>query len=137
MRSELSSDPPPSYASVNSQPMGMRDLDRDHQDHQEEWAREEQDVRFFCNFLKSRTDVIIDGQMMIQEQDRTMDSIAGRLSTLAHQAGLMGQEIGEQVEWVFFFFCFFSFRFPMLASSLVILGGNILLTINIYTFQDV
>jgi syntaxin 6 len=37
-------------------------------------------------------------QMMVREQDRTMDSIAGTLSTLAHQAGLMGREISEHVE---------------------------------------
>jgi len=49
------------------------------EDHQEEWAREEQ-------------------QMMMHQQDRTMDSIAGTLTTLARQAGLMGQEIIEQVE---------------------------------------
>ncbi|KAJ7666253.1 t-SNARE [Mycena polygramma] len=49
------------------------------EDHQGAWAREEQ-------------------QMMIQEQDRTMDSIAGTLSTLAQQAGLMGQEIVEHNE---------------------------------------
>ena len=35
---------------------------------------------------------------MILEQDRTMDSIAGTLSTLAQQAGLMGREIGEHNE---------------------------------------
>ncbi|KAJ7485372.1 t-SNARE [Mycena latifolia] len=49
------------------------------EDHQEAWAREEQ-------------------QLMIREQDRTMDSIAGTLSTLAQQAGLMGQEIVEHNE---------------------------------------
>ncbi|KAG7090696.1 hypothetical protein E1B28_009791 [Marasmius oreades] len=49
------------------------------EDHQEAWAREEQ-------------------QMMMREQDRTIDSIAGTLSTLAQQAGLMGQEIGEHNE---------------------------------------
>ncbi|KIM86788.1 hypothetical protein PILCRDRAFT_316430 [Piloderma croceum F 1598] len=48
-------------------------------DHQKQWAREEQ-------------------QMMIQEQDRTMDTISGTLSTLAQQAGLMGQEIEEHNE---------------------------------------
>ncbi|KAJ4490151.1 syntaxin 6, N-terminal-domain-containing protein [Lentinula aciculospora] len=53
-----------------------RDPDEDHQD---AWAREEQ-------------------QFMIQEQDRTMESIVGTLSTLAQQAGLMGQEIGEHNE---------------------------------------
>ncbi|KAI9459789.1 t-SNARE [Boletus coccyginus] len=37
-------------------------------------------------------------QLMVQEQDRTMDSISGTLTTLAQQAGLMGQEIGEHNE---------------------------------------
>jgi hypothetical protein len=36
--------------------------------------------------------------MMIREQDRAIDSIAGTLSTLAQQAGLMGQEIVEHNE---------------------------------------
>ncbi|KAG7441844.1 uncharacterized protein BT62DRAFT_982664 [Guyanagaster necrorhizus] len=49
------------------------------EDDQSAWAREEQ-------------------QMMIREQDRTIDSIAGTLSNLAHQAGLMGQEIVEHTE---------------------------------------
>ncbi|KAJ7064867.1 t-SNARE [Mycena amicta] len=49
------------------------------EDHQGAWARQEQ-------------------QMMIQEQDRTMDSISGALSTLAQQAGLIGQEIVEHNE---------------------------------------
>jgi len=35
---------------------------------------------------------------MIQEQDRTIDTISGTLSTLAQQAGLMGQEIVEHNE---------------------------------------
>jgi hypothetical protein len=38
--------------------------------------------------------------MMIREQDRTIDSIAGTLSTLAQQAGLMGREIVEHNEFV-------------------------------------
>lgn len=38
--------------------------------------------------------------MMIREQDRTIDSISGTLSNLAHQAGLMGQEIVEHTEYV-------------------------------------
>lgn len=38
--------------------------------------------------------------MMIRQQDETIDSIAGTLSTLAAQAGLMGQEIGEHNEYV-------------------------------------
>ncbi|KAF8875421.1 snare protein TLG1/Syntaxin [Gymnopilus junonius] len=37
-------------------------------------------------------------QMMIREQDHTMDSIAGTLNTLAQQASLMGQEIEEHNE---------------------------------------
>lgn len=49
------------------------------EDDQSAWAREEQ-------------------QMMIREQDRTIDSISGTLSNLAHQAGLMGQEIVEHTE---------------------------------------
>lgn len=48
-------------------------------DPQAQWAREEQ-------------------QMIIREQDQTISSIAGTLSTLAQQAGLMGQEIGEHNE---------------------------------------
>jgi hypothetical protein len=37
-------------------------------------------------------------QMMIREQDQTMDSIQGTLSTIAQQANLMGQEIVEHNE---------------------------------------
>ncbi|KAG2142485.1 snare protein TLG1/Syntaxin [Suillus clintonianus] len=48
-------------------------------DEQAKWAHEEQ-------------------QLLIQEQDRTMDSISGTLNTLAQQAGLMGHEIVEHVE---------------------------------------
>jgi hypothetical protein len=35
---------------------------------------------------------------MMEEQDRTMNSISGTLTTLAQQAGLMGQEIGQHNE---------------------------------------
>ncbi|KAI0631022.1 t-SNARE [Trametes polyzona] len=49
------------------------------EDAQAEWARQEQ-------------------QMMIRQQDETIDTIAGTLNTLHEQAGLMGQEIGEHVE---------------------------------------
>ncbi|KAJ6538727.1 t-SNARE [Mycena sp. CBHHK59/15] len=49
------------------------------EDHQDAWAREEQ-------------------QLMIREQDRTMELIGGTLHTLAQQAGLMGQEIVEHNE---------------------------------------
>ncbi|KAG1876835.1 t-SNARE [Suillus tomentosus] len=48
-------------------------------DDQAKWAHEEQ-------------------QLLLQEQDRAMDSISGTLNTLAQQAGLMGHEIGEHVE---------------------------------------
>jgi len=66
---------------LNSGPNTPRlESERDpEEDHQEAWAREEQ-------------------QLMIRDQDRTMESIAGTLSTLAQQAGLMGQEIGEHNE---------------------------------------
>ncbi|KAG2031429.1 t-SNARE [Suillus americanus] len=37
-------------------------------------------------------------QLLLQEQDRAMDSISGTLNTLAQQAGLMGHEINEHVE---------------------------------------
>ncbi|KAH9171917.1 t-SNARE [Lactarius sanguifluus] len=48
-------------------------------DHQAQWALEEQ-------------------QMMFQQQDQTINSIAGTLSTIAQQAGLMGSEISEHNE---------------------------------------
>ncbi|KAG8805416.1 hypothetical protein FRC18_006698 [Serendipita sp. 400] len=48
-------------------------------DDQSEWARQEQ-------------------QMLIQEQDRTLETISGTLNTLHRQAGLMGQEIEEHNE---------------------------------------
>ena len=41
--------------------------------------------------------------MMIRQQDQTIDSIAGTLSTLAEQAGLMGREIVEHNEYVLMF----------------------------------
>jgi len=49
------------------------------EDHQAKWAVQEQ-------------------QMMIQQQDQTINSIAGTLSTIAQQAGLMGSEIQEHNE---------------------------------------
>jgi len=48
-------------------------------DHQAAWAQEEQ-------------------QMMIRDQDHAMESISGTLNTIAQQASLMGQEIGEHNE---------------------------------------
>lgn len=38
--------------------------------------------------------------MMLREQDNTLSMIGGTLTTLAQQAGLMGQEIGEHNECV-------------------------------------
>lgn len=35
---------------------------------------------------------------MIRQQDETIDTIAGTLSTIAEQAGLMGREIVEHTE---------------------------------------
>lgn len=34
----------------------------------------------------------------MQEQDRTLETISGTLTTLHAQAGLMGQELGEHNE---------------------------------------
>ncbi|KAL5522728.1 hypothetical protein ACEPAG_8746 [Sanghuangporus baumii] len=48
-------------------------------DEQTEWGRMEQ-------------------QMIMQEQDKTIDSITGTVVTLTEQAGLMGREIGEHIE---------------------------------------
>jgi len=49
------------------------------EDHQAAWAKQEQ-------------------MMMMQEQDHTMDSMAGTLHTIAQQASLMGNEIEEHNE---------------------------------------
>lgn len=38
--------------------------------------------------------------MMIRQQDQTIDTISGTLSTIAEQAGLMGREINEHNECV-------------------------------------
>ena len=88
----------PTYASPRSGPNTPRlDPERDEEDdHQSAWAREEQQVHlvmfFLCKLIPNHV------QLMMREQDRTIDSIAGTLSTLAQQAGLMGQEIGEHNE---------------------------------------
>ena len=60
-------------------------------------------------------------QMMIRQQDRTMNSIAGTLSTLAQQAGMMGQELEEHNESVV------SFRFfsaPYVCADLAVQALN-------------
>ena len=38
--------------------------------------------------------------MIIRQQDQTLDTIGGTLTTLAEQAGLMGREIMEHNEYV-------------------------------------
>ncbi|KAG6885420.1 hypothetical protein C0993_001936 [Termitomyces sp. T159_Od127] len=81
MRAELSS-PRASAPSVPSR-SGLTSPGEigEGENHQEAWAREEQ-------------------QLIMREQDQTMDSLAGTLHTLARQAGLMGQEIVEHNEHV-------------------------------------
>jgi syntaxin 6 len=66
------------------------------EDHQAEWARQEQQVRPFLDFRDAMLTFV--RQMMIQQQDQTISSIAGTLSTIAQQAGLMGSEISEHNE---------------------------------------
>jgi len=39
--------------------------------------------------------------MIMQQRDRTLSSISGTLTTLAEQAGLMGQEVAEHNEYVY------------------------------------
>jgi len=68
----------PSRLNTRSPVPGAEHEPRD-EDHQAQWARQEQ-------------------QMMLQQQDQTMHSIAGTLSTIAQQAGLMGSEISEHNE---------------------------------------
>ncbi|KAI0739065.1 t-SNARE [Daedaleopsis nitida] len=51
----------------------------EHEDSQAEWARQEQ-------------------ELMIRQQDETIDTIAGTLNTIHEQAGLIGREIGEHNE---------------------------------------
>lgn len=38
--------------------------------------------------------------MIIQQQDQTLDSMAGTLDNIAQQASLMGTEIEEHIEYV-------------------------------------
>ncbi|KAH9003458.1 t-SNARE [Lactarius hatsudake] len=68
----------PSGPNTRSSLSGADHEPRD-EDHQAQWARQEQ-------------------QMMLQQQDQTINSIAGTLSTIAQQAGLMGSEISEHNE---------------------------------------
>ncbi len=65
---------PPGRATVDSP-------SPEHEDSQAEWARQEQ-------------------ELMIRQQDETIDTIAGTLNTIHEQAGLMGREIQEHNECV-------------------------------------
>lgn len=68
-------------------------------DDQAEWARQEQEVRPRTGTsLFSQPFHKLCFQMMIRQQDQTIDTIAGTLNTIAEQAGMMGQEIGEHNE---------------------------------------
>ncbi|PCH35207.1 hypothetical protein WOLCODRAFT_139804 [Wolfiporia cocos MD-104 SS10] len=87
MRAEVDSDTVTSRSRPHSQIGLPSDLSRADSrstspvpgDDQAEWARQEQ-------------------EMMIRQQDQTIESISGTLNTLAEQAGLMGQEINEHNE---------------------------------------
>jgi hypothetical protein len=65
-------------------------------DDQAQWSREEQQASslFGIDWLS----LTVLPQMLMQQQDHTLTSISGTLSTLAEQAGLMGQEVGEHNE---------------------------------------
>ncbi|KAF8491118.1 t-SNARE [Gautieria morchelliformis] len=65
-------------------------------DDQAQWSREEQQASslFGIDWLS----LTLHPQMLMQQQDHTLTSISGTLSTLAEQAGLMGQEVGEHNE---------------------------------------
>lgn len=54
--------------------------------------------RYGPEALSPMMSVKLDTQQIMREQDRTIDSLVGTLSTLAQQAGLMGQEIVEHNE---------------------------------------
>jgi len=41
---------------------------------------------------------MLTGKMYVKRQDDTLGVISGTLSTLVSQAGLIGQEVGEQSE---------------------------------------
>ncbi|KAF7325919.1 SNARE domain protein [Mycena kentingensis (nom. inval.)] len=79
MRAEVTNSAPPPSSPRPITPRTPRSPAPPDEDHQGAWARQEQ-------------------QMILQEQERTMDSISGTLNTLAQQAGLMGQEILEHNE---------------------------------------
>ena len=83
-------------------------------DDQAEWARQEQQVCARVHFVVLwRTDPRI--QMIMRQQEQTIDTIAGTLSTIQEQAGLMGQEINEHNESVWLFG-----SFPAWSHSIVL-----------------
>ncbi|KAI0090398.1 t-SNARE [Irpex rosettiformis] len=67
-------------------------------DDQSEWAKQEQQVKLISVPIRYAADTPYAAKMMIRQQDETIDTIAGTLTTLAEQAGLMGQEISEHNE---------------------------------------
>ncbi|TFL02531.1 t-SNARE [Pterulicium gracile] len=79
MRAEVSPNSSQAAGSGSRPDSGGRVQTPRPEDDQSEWSRQEQ-------------------QMMMAEQDRTIDSISGTLTSLARQAGLMGQEISEHNE---------------------------------------
>jgi hypothetical protein len=61
----------------------------------------ERNNKYVAIFSRLQVDNFLPLQVMIREQDHTIDSIAGTLNTLAQQASLMGHEINEHNECVY------------------------------------
>lgn len=66
----------------------------DDPDETRRWEQEEQQVSHFTSRSRENTNA----QMYVKRQDDTLGVISGTLSTLVSQAGLIGQEVGEQSE---------------------------------------
>jgi len=66
----------------------------DDPDETRRWEQEEQQVRRHT----FNSSVGTDEQLYVKRQDDTLGVISGTLSTLVSQAGLIGQEVGEQSE---------------------------------------
>jgi hypothetical protein len=66
----------------------------DDPDETRRWEQEEQQVSRYTFLSSGGTDE----QMYVKRQDDTLGVISGTLSTLVSQAGLIGQEVGEQSE---------------------------------------
>ncbi|KAG8747218.1 hypothetical protein FRC10_001834 [Ceratobasidium sp. 414] len=79
MRKEVNATAP---AARSSGPARLSPTAEPREDEQAEWARLEQ-------------------EMEVQRQDTALDTISGTLHTLASQAGLIGQEVGEHNEQAF------------------------------------